>query len=407
MNLRRRFSLGALAPAVLVTALAAQSASIEDRLKFLESSLQTLRQENATLRQQLGWEGPAPAPAIVRSAGSEPSLRLGGAVQGQGEFGGNVDPRFAGVRDRFFLRRARLSASGSLAGHFDFKLEADFGAGGTGERTGLTTQITDAYVNWNAHPAATLRFGQFKTPFGFEQLVTDSKTLTIERSLPNDRLTDGRQIGFGASGALPGGTLSYSLGAFNGTGTNTSANDNSHFLWAGRLSARLYDGRIGEHAAKLTAGLNGLVTRDQGIAKGGCGFDTVPGGTIDNLFSGRRSARGLDAQARIGRLGLDLEYLRADYHPNNRVPYETLSADGWSALASWFVVPQSLQAIARYEIFDPNTLSTSDESELWTFGLTWLIKGDDLKFAFNYLVGDPAGSTARQHRLLTRVQLLF
>ena len=164
----------------LATLLPAQPLGIEQRVTLLESSLAALRQENTALRQQLG----APGPAVIRAAGTESSLRVGGVVQGQGEFGAAADARHAGVRDRFFLRRARLAVAGSFAEQFDFKLETDFGAGATAERRGLTTQITDLYINWHAYPAANVKFGQFKTPFGFEQLIADPKVLTNECRTP-------------------------------------------------------------------------------------------------------------------------------------------------------------------------------------------------------------------------------
>lgn len=399
--------LGAAVAGLLAASLPAQSQSVEERLKFLESSLVSLQQENTALRQQIGWDGKAPAVALVRSAGTEKSFRIGGVVQGQGEFGAAADARYVGVRDRFFLRRARLAVAAAFAEYFDVKMEADFGGGSTGERTGITTQITDAYVNWNRYPGANVKFGQFKAPFGFEQLLPDPKVLTIERSLPNDRLTDGRQIGLGLNGNLAQDRLTYAVGVFNGTSVNASANDNSSFMWAGRLAAPLFAGQLGGQNMKLSVGLDGLLTRDGSVAKAGCGFDAVPGGAIDNIFFGRRTAVGLDAQLCLGRLGLYAEYLRAEFHPTNRVPFNEVIADGWSVLTTWFVVPKVLQALGRYETFDPNTQLGANQSDLWTLGLTWFLKGDDLKFSFNYLIGDPVGAATRQHRLLTRVQLVF
>lgn len=398
---------GMAAAGLIAATLPAQPRSIEDRLEVLEASLAAVRQENALLRRQIGWDDTAAESAVVRASGKETSFRIGGVVQGQAEFGGATDSRYTGVRDRVFMRRARLGTSATFAENFDFRLEADFGAGAVAERTGITTQITDAYVNWNRHRAANVKFGQFKAPFGFEQLISDSKVLTIERSLPNDRLTDGRQIGLGVNGVLAQDRFTYAAGVFNGSGINTSANDNSQFMWAGRMGARLFAGPLAGKDARLNVAVDGLATRDGNVSKSGCGFDAVPGGAIDNLFSGRRSAIGVDAQFSLGQVGLDTEYLRAEFHPTNRFPFAEVTADGWSVLATWFVVPKIIQAIGRYETFDPNIRLGSNESDTWTFGLTWFLKGDDLKFAFNYLVGNPLPTSAREHRLLTRVQLVF
>ena len=56
-------------------------------------------------------------------------------------------------------------------------------------------QLTDAYINWNHFDFANVKAGQFKTPFGYEQLYADPKLFTIERTSANDRLTVSRQIG--------------------------------------------------------------------------------------------------------------------------------------------------------------------------------------------------------------------
>ena len=38
------------------------------------------------------------------------------------------------------------------------------------EQTGYRAQITDAFINWNRYSFANVKIGQFKTPFGYEQL---------------------------------------------------------------------------------------------------------------------------------------------------------------------------------------------------------------------------------------------
>jgi phosphate-selective porin OprO/OprP len=174
----------------------ADGTNVEDRLKALESVVDTLQQENKDLKSQLGWDGKSPL-VIAKPAGKESKLVLGGYLQAHAEFGSEPDARFAGVEDRFLIRRARVNVSGSFLEKFDFKVEADFGANSVGEKTGYAAQLTDVFVNWNRYSFANIKFGQFKTPFGYEQLLADTRILTVERSLPNDRLTDNRQIGLG------------------------------------------------------------------------------------------------------------------------------------------------------------------------------------------------------------------
>ncbi|HXU44061.1 MAG TPA: porin, partial [Thermoanaerobaculia bacterium] len=110
--------------------------------------------------------------AVAKPAGREPTLTIGGLVQAQGEFGDRGDARFTNDNDRFYLRRARLNASGKFLEEFDFRVELDL-AGSLANTSALRAQLTDAYVTWNHTPAAAVRVGQFKTPFGFEQLYSD------------------------------------------------------------------------------------------------------------------------------------------------------------------------------------------------------------------------------------------
>ena len=119
---------------------------------------------------------------LVKPAGKEPALMLGGLLQTQAEVGDAGDGRFGSNRSRIYLRRARVNLVARYLEDYDFRLEMDL-AGSLAETSGLRAQLTDAYITWTRHPQFTIRGGQFKTPFGFEQLYVDPKLITIERSL--------------------------------------------------------------------------------------------------------------------------------------------------------------------------------------------------------------------------------
>jgi phosphate-selective porin len=177
----------------------------------------------------------------VKPAGKEPTLRVGGLLQAQAEFGDRLDSRWDNGNDRFFLRRARINAQGRFLEEFEFRFEAD-AAGTLSSTTGLRLQLTDGYIDWKRYTAASVRVGQFKTPFGYEQLYPDPRLLTPERSLPSDRLTFSRQLGLQVGGELLDSRLSYAAGLFNGNGANNSGNDNDQFLYAARVAGILHRG---------------------------------------------------------------------------------------------------------------------------------------------------------------------
>jgi hypothetical protein len=399
MNLNSK-SLPVVASLFLtVPAFSAEPPSVEDRLKQLEDTVQTLKKENTDLKKELGWDGKSSL-TFVKPGGKEAKVTLGGFVQGQTEFGKEPDARYAGIEDRFLLRRARVNLQGSFLEHFDFKVEADFGANSLSEKTGYSAQLTDAYINWNQYDFANLKFGQFKTPFGYEQLVSDTKLLTIERSLSNDRLTDGRQIGLGISGDFLDKRVGYSAGAFNGTGVNNSFNDNDNFLYAGRVTGVPFEGKIDGKEARWSIGVNGLGTHDDGVSKSGFGF-------TGNSFAGNRYSWGVDSQLKWWLFGLEAEYLRSHFEPANNVPDDSFDAAGWYVMGTAYVLPKKLQALVKYEQFDPNLSIGGNKTDIYTFGLTYYVKGDDLKVALNYMLGNPAGGQDNQGRLLGRVQVVF
>lgn len=376
----------------LTTSLSAQTATIEDRLARLEKELVSLREENTTLREQLGVTSKAePRPAaFVRATGKETRFSVGGFAQINAEFGAAPDARWAGANsaDRFLLRRARLGVQAQWSEPVSFKLEADYGNNSIGGRTGYSAQLTDAFLTYTRSKQFNIRAGQFKTPFGFEQLTADTRTFTIERSLPNDRLTLGRQVGLGAFGDLAGGRLSYSTGLYNGNGANNGGNDNDNMLAVARLSGTAFSRKAGDAPIALTLGANGFATNASGAS-----------------FTGDRRGWGFDAQFVHGLWEFNAELLGQTADPRTGPTVRSL---GWSVLAAW-TLPKApaWRTVARFESYEADTDQPDTTSENLVFGLTYRLKGDDLKLSFNYILGDPAGAASSEGRFLTSAQLVY
>jgi len=257
--------------------LTAQSASESDRLEKLERAVEQLQKRNVELeaevrslkkettavpdgkfKTKVNYDGktyveqavPAPEkpPLFVQQRGPELKLVLGGYVQinfedgdvlaFQGNFGQTA------LKDRFRLRRARINLTGDFAEQFDFKIEGDFGQsdGINANRTAFSG--TDIFVNWHQFAEANVKAGQWKAPFGLEQLTPDPSLIIIERSLPTGAITPERQIGVQLWGKpfaniWPDGKdlLTYYAGIFNGNGRNTTVNDNNNFMYVGQMFA--------------------------------------------------------------------------------------------------------------------------------------------------------------------------
>jgi len=375
--------------------LAQPAPSVEERLKALEQQVQGLARENAELKQQLGWKGTA-APVLPQPGGRETRLVVGGFLQAQAEFGRAADPRWAGVKDRFFFRRARIYLAGTVAEDFDFKAELDLQGNTLGAATGQLARANEIYINWHKYAFANLRFGQLKPAYGGEALASDTGIFTVERSLSSDRLTDGRQLAAGVLGELFDKKVSYLAIVANGNGANVSANDNSKFS----RSVRLGYTPFASAGDKLTISADGLWTDDTGVAKSDFG---LPG----NLFTGSRQMSGVDVFWTHGRFDLNAEWLHGTFKPAAGLPAARFSAEGWQATAAYFLIPAKLRAVFRQEQFDPNTAISGNTMRARTFGLNYYLRGEDLKLMLDYLDGRVPGSTTDGGRLLSRVQIIF
>jgi phosphate-selective porin len=280
--------------------LGAQPASESERLQKLERAVEQLQKRNAELEAEVSSlkkqqaavvpEGKMKTkiisegktyvekvveekpPIYVQQRGSEIKLVLGGFIQINFEdsdafaFNGNFGQ--SAIKDRFRLRRARVNLTGDFAEQFDFKVEGDFGQndGTNNNRTAFSG--TDIWLNWHQFPGAQIKIGQYKAPFGLDQLTPDTSLYTIERTLPTGAITPDRQIGAQLWGKpftniwpRQKDLLTYYAGIFNGNGKNTTVNDNNNFMYVGRLESTLFKDVFGK-GSFLKLGADVLNSRD-------------------------------------------------------------------------------------------------------------------------------------------------
>lgn len=350
---------------------------------------------------------PTPEGVVVVASGPESSLILGGLLQVQYEAGDRGDGRFTDGNNRFYLRRARVNVSGQFLREFDFRVEVEL-SGSLANTANLRAQLTDGFIVWRHFSFLNLWGGQFKTPYGYEQLYLDPRLLTIERSLVNDRLTVGRQLGAGASGDFLGKRVTYGIGAFNGNTSNNNFNDNGAFLYVGRLAGVPWIGVVNGEAATWSVGVDGYTSLDASVSPGPeFDFNSQPGKPSDAVFAGKRASWGFDSQVHCGPFDIWAEYLKTRFRPKDAVPAPQINARGWYVQAAGFVVPTRLQLVAKYESFNPNPEVAENDRNTWTFGANYYLKGHNLKLQLDYLhTRLPAPDTA-QNKLLARVQALF
>jgi len=164
-----------------------------------------------------------------KSADSDFSAQVGTYFQFDSALYGNQGK--TDFSDGTELRRGRLSLSGTVMRDWDYKFEADF-AGTTQGGTTNTVTVTDAFVRYNGFAPVSLTAGNFKVPYGLEE-VSSAKYLTfMERGLPF-AFTNLRLLG-GMVGAN-GDNWTAAAGAF-GDGITAQNGDDEGMTGAARVT---------------------------------------------------------------------------------------------------------------------------------------------------------------------------
>src|SRR5438876_2312039 len=440
------------------------SNSESERLQKLERAVEQLQKRNAELEQEVSslkkqstsepgatgkrktvvtYDGKSyveksvaveEKPGIfVTPRASEFKLVLGGYIQMNLEDGevSAFEGRFGqtALKDRFRLRRTRINLTGDFAENFDFKVEGDFEQtdGTSNNRTDFSA--TDIFVNWHQFPEVQIKVGQWKAPFGLEQITPDTTLLLAERSLPTGAITPDRQVGAQLRGKPSTNTcpaqkdlLTYYAGSFNGNGRNVSVNDNNNFMYVGRLESTPFKGKIFGQDSSLKLGADVLNSRDD---KGTNISQTLnllvnsDGSLSPFVLPGadERTAWGVDAALKLGPFDLIGEYL--EEYVNGRTVngvapgFADFTTSGYYVQGSYFLIPKKLQAAVRWEDLNPGQRA-NDGIHSITGGLNYYIHGDDIKLMVNYIhtwsdFGEANPDLGRDqfNEVIARVQLMF
>jgi phosphate-selective porin OprO/OprP len=371
-------------------------------------------------------------PLYVQQRGPELKLTLGGFIQMNFEDGdvSAFEGRFGqtALKDRFRLRRARINLTGDFAEQFDFKVEGDFGQsdGISGNRTAFSA--TDIWVNWHQFPAAQVKLGQYKAPFGLDQLTPDTNLLTIERTLPTGAITPDRQIGielwgkpFAAIWPDQADLLTYFAGIFNGNGKNITNNDNNNFMYVGRLESTLFKNVFGK-GSFLKLGADILNSRDDegtNISQSLTLLVNSDGSLSPFVLPGpdERTAWSVDAWLRMGPFDLIAEFLQEHVDPRtvNGVPpgFEQFTTDGFYVTGAYYLIPKKLQAVVQWQHLNPGQKGNDGISSI-VGGLNYYIRGDDIKVMVNYFHtwsdfrdANPEFGEDQFDEVIGRMQLMF
>lgn len=288
---------------------------------------------------------------------------------------GYIQPRYRyedSIYNTFDIRRARLDIRGDLTERWDYRTQIEFG----GDKGPF---LLDAIAGFKVDSYLKLSAGQQKIPFSMENLTSSPKLETINRSQVAEALVarskdvignqNGRDIGLQAGGDLfsigDRRLLDYAAGIFNGAGINRLDNNDR----------KDYIGRLVFHPVK---GLDIGSSYYNGYGK----WNLNPKDTNSVPTSQKRNRLGFEAAYSYENLTLKGEYI---YGQDGAI-----DKDGWYVQGGYFIIPKILQAVLKYDIFDPDKDKGKNNSTVYTFGANGYFN----KWAFlqvNYELKDQQG----------------
>jgi len=180
-------ALGLLAPPLAAQEDMAEEKTVEKRLQALEEAMAGEKEETKSSDWDFKWSNGFK----LSSADGQFKLKFGGRIQNDYAFYSADDELEAVVGslgEGTEFRRARLFFEGELYDRVEFKAQYDFGGG--------DADFKDVYLGLTDLPViGGVRVGHFKEPFSLEE-QTSSKYLTfMERALPIEAFSPGRNTG--------------------------------------------------------------------------------------------------------------------------------------------------------------------------------------------------------------------
>ena len=286
----------------------------------------------------------------LRSADGAFEFRLKGLLQFDARFFADDAQAF---NDTFVLRRLEPSFEFTLGKLAYVKLQPQF--------AGDAATTSDVFGELRFAPAATLRFGKFKTPLALEYLQASSALAFVERGLPTEAGA-GRDFGVQLHGALPAGA-SYAIAWLNGApdGRDAAGSDtDNHKEVAARVFLEPFKGgegplrglgfglaatrgtklgAIAASAAATTATFNNTLPRYRSPAQNTIftylGSTAAPTAANTVVAAGTHARLSPQLTFYRGPFGLLAEQLSSEQEVSIGGVARTFEHTAWQAAASW------------------------------------------------------------------------
>ena len=263
--------------------------------------------------------------------------------------------------------------------------------------------LEDANVNYDftkGKKMFQLKGGQYKVPFGRQELTSSGSQEFVDRSIVSNEFARGRDIGVQLWGLPAGGKLDWRVGLFNGNGRTVSRNDNDKFQYNARLTwqpfgdVKYSEGDFESSDRPLFALAGQYESNERAVAASG----TTPADSAD------REIVGGDVVFKYRGLFVFGEFFDAT---TERLVASDFDSDGFNAQIGYFIVPQKFEIAGRYAVLDPNSDRDDDEREERGIALGYFFNKHPHKLQLDYRQLENKATDREDDEVRLQYQIIF
>ncbi|MBI2424094.1 MAG: porin [Candidatus Hydrogenedentes bacterium] len=390
----------------------AASPELSDRVEKIESTLAEEEKKSATDFRAFWKEG-----LNFETEDGTFKLKIGGRIQHDWAWFDTDDSLEFRVdfQDGTEFRRSRLFVSGDIYENIFFKAEYDFATG--------APEFKDVYVGMSEIPyIGNVQIGQFKEPFGMDQLRSDNYLTFMERPMSIEAFTPDRQTGAMLFNTALDERMTWGVGIFRDVDNFGAGSDDGGYNVTGRVTGLPYYKEEGRKLLHLGAAYS------HRNPDGDVRYRTRPEAhlspirLVDTLLIDADDVDefGLESAFVYGPFSMQGEYLFVDVDRDGGAG--SVDFDGWYLQASYFLTGEHMAYktdAANFDKIKPknnfniknrtwgawevalrySTIDLDDgplfpwfgfpgvsggEEDNWTLGLNWYLN-PNTKFMFNYV----------------------
>lgn len=259
--------------------------------------------------------------------------------------------------------------------------------------------LEDAVVNYDftkGKKEFQLKAGQYKVPFGRQELTSSGSQQFVDRSAVSNTFARGRDIGVQLWGTPLAGKLDWRVGVFNGNGRTVSANDNDKFQYNARVGFQPFgDVKYSESDFEST-------DKPLFAIAGNWESNNRQGATTSNDID--REIVGGDVVFKFKGFSLFGELFEATDDPETGLDKDL---SGFNVQAGYFLVRNKFEIAARVAELDLNKDLDNDEQEERGLALNYFWNKHAHKIQLDYRQLENKATGREDDEIRLQYQVIF